>query len=691
MTGLAVGEARLGAAATPARPGMARRLLRRLTLLAGLAGLATIVLAGILAPVISPDDPLRQDLTRGLLPPAWAEGGTWAHPFGTDAIGRDVASRLLHGARNSLVIAFFAVLVSSLLGLFAGLSAGFLRGRWEALLMRLGDMQLAFPFILLAIIVLGVQPNRSLPLLVAVLGVPGWILYARVVRSRVLAEREKDYVTAARSLGASPWRQMWRYVLPSVWQVVLVIALLDFGFIILLESTLSFLGFGLAPPTPSWGSILADGRRSMFLSPWLAVLPGLAIMLTVLSVNLVADGAADLLDPKLKRGVFRRVRQRAETAGGGTPGDESAAVERVGPSDEPADPPLLDVRDLRVDFPAEGRVVHAVRGVSLRVERGRTLGVVGESGSGKSVTASAVIGLIDTPGRVTGGRVLFEGRDLTRIPDAEMAALRGRRIGMIFQNPSTALNPVMTIGAQMVETIRLHHRVAADEARRMAEGALLDVGIGDTRHVLSRYPFQLSGGMNQRVMIALAMLARPDLLVADEPTTALDVTTQAQVLDQLRAVTHEHRTALVLISHDIALVREYVDEVVVLYAGQVCESGPVRDVVREPAHPYTQALLASVPRVDLEPGERLAAIPGELPDPAVVPVGCPFAPRCRYAMDVCRETNPPLLPVAPDRMAACHLDVVPPLAPVAGPGAPAAPRVAPGGPGAPTPTVRGAP
>ena len=338
MTDLAVEGSDLlaaGARDVTARPGIARRLLRRKSFLLGVAALVIIIGVAVFAPVLAPHDPLDQDLARSLRPPVWVDEGTWEHPFGTDVLGRDVLSRIMFGARNSLLIASVAVLIAAGLGLAAGLTAGFSRGRWDAILMRFGDMQLAFPFILLAIIVLGVSSERTVVHLMLVLGIPGWILYARVVRSRVLAERDKDYVTAARAIGADPKRQLRRYVLPSVWQVVLVIALLDLGFIILVESTLSFLGFGLAPPTPSWGSILAEGRRNMAVAPWLAILPGLAIMVTVLAVNLTADGAADVLDPKLRRGVFRRIRQRgARPASSQAPEPVPAATGGLAP-DEP--------------------------------------------------------------------------------------------------------------------------------------------------------------------------------------------------------------------------------------------------------------------------------------------------------------------------------------------------------------------
>jgi peptide/nickel transport system permease protein len=245
MTDIVTGGSALHRLDAGTRPSRARLFLRRRSFIVGVSILTTIVTLAVLAPVIAPADPNAQDLSATLLPPVWVDGGSWAHPLGTDALGRDVTSRLLYGARNSLTIAFFAVLIAASLGLIAGLAAGFSRSWWDAVLMRMGDMQLAFPFILLAIIVLGVIRDRSAWHIILVLGIPGWILYARVVRVRVLAERDKDYITAARSIGASGLRQLRRYVLPSVWQVVLVIALLDLGFVILVESTLSFLGFGL--------------------------------------------------------------------------------------------------------------------------------------------------------------------------------------------------------------------------------------------------------------------------------------------------------------------------------------------------------------------------------------------------------------------------------------------------------------
>jgi oligopeptide/dipeptide ABC transporter ATP-binding protein len=271
------------------------------------------------------------------------------------------------------------------------------------------------------------------------------------------------------------------------------------------------------------------------------------------------------------------------------------------------------------------------------------------------VTALAIIRLIDPPGRIVSGQIFLDGRDLTALDERAMVELRGKRIGMIFQNPSSSLTPVLTIGFQMTETILRHRQVSGDQAKAIARDALASVGIGNPDQLLRRYPFQLSGGMNQRVMIAMTMAMQPDLLIADEPTTAVDVTTQAQILDELREVKERLETSVILITHDIALVAEFADVMLVMYAGQVCELGPTATILEDPKHPYTRALLESVPRVDLPSEARLQAIRGELPDPAAVPPGCPFAPRCPEVMDVCRGVNPPLIRVTPDRLAACHL------------------------------------
>lgn len=624
-------------------------MVRRKIMIVGFIGLGVLFFVAIAAPWISPYDPAAQDISQTLQPPIWA-GGESAHLLGTDGLGRDVLSRMMYGARSSVLISTCAMLIGATLGLFTGLAAGFFGRFVDTILMRLGDIQLALPFILIAIVILGMMTQRAPIHLIVVLGIPAWIVYARVVRARTLAEREQDYVRAAETLGARPLRRMFRYVLPQVRGVVPAIALIDLSHLVVMESTLSFLGFGLTSPHISWGQVLAEGRQGMVASPWLPVLPGVAIMLTVLCINLAVEGMRSRVEPRPRWWAARRS-GRNDMPAALPPVSHSTSRERV---DYSADS-LLDVCDLEVEFPTNGRAVQAVRGVSFSVRRGHILGIVGESGSGKSVTAYAVMRLLSSPGRITSGTAAFDGVDLLSASEKTMRQIRGQRIGMIFQNPVGSLNPVLTVGHQIVETIRANRDVDRDTAVELAKAAFREVGFADPPHIMKQYPFRLSGGQNQRVMIAMTMAIEPELLLADEPTTALDVTTQAQVLDQLRKVRDEHGTSIVIISHDIGLIGEIADEVVVMYAGEVCEEGPADQVLREPCHPYTKALLESVPRPEIAVGGELRSIPGELPDPAREAVGCPFAPRCPQVMDICRTDDPDLLPVEAEWSAACHL------------------------------------
>jgi oligopeptide/dipeptide ABC transporter ATP-binding protein len=617
--------------------------------LAGLVAFALLLLIAALAPVVAPHPPLEQHLGDNFKPPVWKDGGIWEYPLGTDPLGRDLLSRLIYGARYSLFISIASVILGGALGFIVGLISGYF-GRWtDTVLMRLGDIQLAFPFVLFAIAILAVSPNRTSWKIVLVLGLSSWIIYARVVRSRVLTEREKNYAWAARALGASRWRVLFRYIVPNVWQSVPLIGMLNLGFFVIVESLLSFLSLGLSPPTPSWGAILSDGRQYMLITPWMAIFPGAAIILTVLSINLAADGLADYFDPKLRYGAFRR-RPLA------TPAAPTAQAT--------ASAPLLSVRDLTTVFPTGGATVHAVKRVSFDLPRGQVLGVVGESGSGKSTLGLSIIQLLDAPGQVTAGEIVLQGRDLARVSNEEMGTIRGAKIGMIFQDPGASLNPVLTVGSQLRETLRRHRRLAPSPAQAAAREGLVTVGIADPDRVLRAYPFQLSGGMQQRVMIALAMASEPDLLILDEPTSALDVTTQAQLLDELESVRTRSGTSIVFITHDIALLSDFADSILVMYAGQLCEIGPRDEIVERPRHPYTQALIGAVERRHAPGTNRLVAIPGDPPDPTRLSPGCPFAPRCPFAMPICNEVNPVPVTIGEGHAAACHLVSPHPLPPL---------------------------
>ena len=315
--------------------------------------------------------------------------------------------------------------------------------------------------------------------------------------------------------------------------------------------------------------------------------------------------------------------------------------------------PLLSVTDLSVSFPTDRGTVQALDSVSLEVDAGETLAIVGESGSGKSVTALSILRLIPEPGRIEKGTVVFDSQDLLTLDRRAIRAIRGDRIAMIFQEPMSSLNPVMTIGKQVAEPVRLHRKVSWKEALEKASELLTKVRIPDAESLLDSYPHQFSGGMRQRVMIAMALACRPQLIIADEPTTALDVTVQAQILALLKDLTSESSSALILITHDLGVVARYADRVAVMYGGRIVETAPARELYANPRHPYTQGLMESIPRLDDESGKRLVPIDGQPPDLAHLPPGCAFAPRCRHAADRCRVELPVLESVEENHSMAC--------------------------------------
>jgi peptide/nickel transport system ATP-binding protein len=315
--------------------------------------------------------------------------------------------------------------------------------------------------------------------------------------------------------------------------------------------------------------------------------------------------------------------------------------------------PLLEVKHLRVEFPSRRGTLLALDDISFSIAPGEVLGVVGESGAGKSLTGSAIIGLLDPPGRIAGGEIRLAGQRIDNLPYEQMRAIRGRKIGAIFQDPLTSLNPLYTIGRQLVETIRTHLPLSEEQARARAVKLLQDTGIPAAEQRIDQYPHQFSGGMRQRVVIALALAAEPQLIVADEPTTALDVSIQAQIISLIRRLCKEHGTAVMLVTHDMGVIAETCDRVAVMYAGRIVEVGPVADVIHRPSHPYTVGLMGSIPAMD-EDRERLLQIDGAMPRLNAIPTGCAFNPRCPQVFDRCRSERPDLVDAGPTR-AACWL------------------------------------
>jgi peptide/nickel transport system permease protein len=595
-----------------------RRFASRPGTILAISWLAFVIVGGLLASRLAPHPPNAQDL---LHPNAGISGDHW---LGTDDLGRDVLSRILHGAAVSMQVTFEVVGIALVIALVIGLVAGY-RGGWvDYVLMRLMDAGLAFPPLVLALAVVAVLGSGvdNAAIALALVFIPG---FARFIRAQALAIKEEPYVDASRAIGSTAPRIAIVRVLPNVMTTLIVQIALALGGALLAESALSFLGLGVQPPQASWGAMLREAYdTSLFTNAWALVPSGLAIALTVLSFNTIGDGLRDALSGAVSTRRKGKTRQRGlttvEQATSGSTIPESSA--------------LLEVRDLRVEMDTDLGPVTIVDGVSFDVHAGRIVGLLGESGSGKSVTSMAILRLLSSPpARITGGSVRLDGRELLDLSFEAMRRVRGNDIAMVFQDPLASLDPTFTIRSQMVEAIRLHEKVGKEEAARRAADLLARVHIPDPEHCLQSYPHQLSGGMRQRVMIAMALSCRPRVLIADEPTTALDVTIQAQIVELLRELRDSEGLAVLFVTHDLELVSELCDEITVMYAGQVVEQGDTADTFRAPHHPYTAALLASCGAAPET--SRASALPGHVPTPGQFPTGCRFHPRCAHAVEEC--------------------------------------------------------
>ncbi|WP_030423017.1 dipeptide/oligopeptide/nickel ABC transporter permease/ATP-binding protein [Streptomyces sp. NRRL F-5065] len=612
--------------------------------------LLLVALGAVFAPLLT-QDPLATGV------PAQAPGAD--HWFGTDRAGRDVFARVVHGARYSLVIGLGATLLALVAGSALGALAATSRRFADESVMRTLDVVMSFPPIALAAVLVAVF-GPSVPVIIVTIAVVYAPSLARVVRANVLEQYGEDYVAAEQVIGARRGHIVARHVAVNCAAPVLVFATVMVADSIIFEASLSFIGAGVQDPDPSWGSVLAYGRQILLSGGWWATLfPGLCVLLTVLALNVLSEGMTDTAaSPDTSRS-------------GGTASDEenaSAAAPDAGAAEvdaaldalaarlavrEPAVPPLpedsadlLVVRDLTIRFPDRYGDTRVVDGISFTVREGETLGLVGESGCGKSITSLAVMGLLARNAEAT-GEILYRGRDLLRLSPKERRALMGPEIAMVYQDAMSSLNPSVLVGTQL-------RRLTSRGGTRTPAELLELVGLSPER-TLRSYPHELSGGQRQRVLIAMALSRSPRLLIADEPTTALDVTVQAQIVELLVRLRDELGFAMVLVSHDLALVGDLAHRVAVMYAGQVAEAGSTRALLTDPAHHYSRGLLGSV--VSLETGaRRLHQIRGVVPAPRAFGPGCRFASRCSAATERCR-TSPPA-PTgregSPDHRVACH-------------------------------------
>ncbi|MFD7053895.1 dipeptide/oligopeptide/nickel ABC transporter permease/ATP-binding protein [Streptomyces mirabilis] len=628
------------------RPGIRLRRLPVLSRIA-LGFLTLVVLLAVFAPLLAPHDPLdQQPQVDGTGAPS---GGHW---MGQDSLGRDILSRLMYGARWSLAIGLGATSLALVVGALLGAIAATSRGAVDETLMRCLDVVMAFPGIALAAVLVAVFGGGITVLICAIafLFTPS---VARVVRANVLDQYGEDYVTAERVIGARTPHIVLRHVAVNCAAPVLVFCTVQVAEAIVFEASLSFIGAGVRPPDPSWGSVIADGKNMVLTGGWWAtVFPGLLMLITVLSLNILSEGVSDAWAAPVAREVAAKAtagdRLEAPEPGSGEvlelPGlTEAAARLRSRARPLPTGRPVLSVENLAIGFEARHGGVDIVDGIGFDVHPGEVLGLVGESGCGKSLTALAVMGLEPKGARVR-GHVRFDQRQLVGEPMRVRRRLLGHEMAMVYQDALSSLNPAMTIRAQLKQLVRRGGRQTPAELLAL-------VGL-DPERTLRSYPHELSGGQRQRVLIAMALSRGPKLIVADEPTTALDVTVQAQIITLLLKLREELGFALILVSHDLALVADLTDRVVVMYGGQIVETGVTVDLVEAPAHHYTRGLLGSVLSLE-SAAERMTQIKGVVPAPADFPAGCRFADRCPLASEVCRTTAPDLLGPR-THTAACH-------------------------------------
>jgi len=563
------------------------------------------------------------------------QGPSAAHWLGTNDLGQDVFFRVLVATRLSVQLALVATAIGVGCGLLLGVAPLLLGRHAGRLVNAVINLAVAFPGLLLALffaVIFGVGARGA----VLAIGLATAPAFARLVVTLVAQVAGLDYIAAARIAGVGRVRLLVRHVLPNTGATLIVNATLSAGGALLAFAGLSFLGLGVQPPGYDWGQLLSDGLDGIYEHPAAALAPGVAVVIAGLAFSLFGEALAlGLAAPRVRRGPRVRELLPSDTA----PAESDLAGDAV-----------LVLRNLEVRFPDGSR---PVRGVSVRLGAGESVGVVGESGSGKTLTALAVARLLEEPARVRADRLSLLGHDLLVGSGLVQRQFLGSSLGMVFQDPMTSFNPARRIGWQLAEVAAQHQGLTRRQAASRAVSRLRAVRIPAAERRARQYPHELSGGMRQRAMIGMAVMGTPALIIADEPTTALDVTVQRQVLALLKSIQAEQGAALLFISHDITVVGQVCDRVLVMYAGRVVENLPAAELPARARHPYTRALLAAVPSMTADRSRPLTVIPGQPADPARLPPGCAFAPRCPLADARCASSDPELAADGAGREVAC--------------------------------------
>ncbi|QYO77814.1 dipeptide/oligopeptide/nickel ABC transporter permease/ATP-binding protein [Devosia salina] len=546
----------------------------------GLFLFAFIVVLAVLAPILPLPNPDITDQPNRLLPPL-----SQGHWLGTDHLGRDILSRLIWGTQVSLLVGISATALAAIFGSLIGLVAGYARGATDSVLMRFVDMLMAFPYILLAIAIVAALGPGLLNALyaIAIVNIP---FFARNIRGVTVSIRSREFVDAARLSGKGHVAVLFTEVLPNVLPVIVITMSTTVGWMILETAGLSFLGLGAQPPTSDLGSMLGQARAQLFTAPHASIIPGIMIFVLVMSINLLGDGIRDVLDPRLRSGALNR------------PMPITKIERKTQPPAKMENSPALVVENLSTGFDTGDSITPAVRDISFRLDKGECLGLIGESGSGKSVTALSLMGLVASPpGVITGGGVYVGGQEVLCLPEQQLIGLRGARVAYVFQDPLTTLHPLFPVGEQIAEAVLAHKPLGKQAALARAMELMDTVGIRDASSRIKAYPHELSGGQRQRIGIAMALANDPDIIIADEPTTALDVTVQARILELLHDLRRQRGLALLLITHDFGVVAQVCDRVAVMKDGLIVEQGETGAVLRNPQHDYTRRLIACVPEL----------------------------------------------------------------------------------------------
>ncbi|MBN9192032.1 dipeptide/oligopeptide/nickel ABC transporter permease/ATP-binding protein [Microbacterium sp.] len=641
---MSVGPARLEGLRSRRPAGtIARELLRRPLAVAASAYLLILLIASYGSGVLAPHDPVAAHLDMT------GQGPSAQFWLGTDSLGRDVLSRLMVGGIDAINDVLVALVITIALGSLLGILAGYLGGAVDTIVMRWAEITMAMPALVILLVVLMIFPGNSTAAMVA-FGILLVSPISRVIRAATLSVRHELHIDAARLAGLGPGAIMRRHVLPRISGTIVVQATLAASAILLFSTSIAFLGFGPPPPAPTWGGMITEASKSLSTNPWLLVPTGAVIILTVLSFNALGDSIRDILVERWAGPPATAASRSRRGAKAGRAASRSAASS-VAPTGADQPDTVLEVTGLSVTV-AGVNAVTVVDAVSLSVRAGETLGLVGESGCGKTMTARAMIGLLPVGAEVSAGSVRIGGLDLVTLSERELARLRGSLISYISQDPMLALDPSFTVGSLVGEAVARHEGLRGRARRRRVAELLTAVRLRDVESVARLYPHQISGGMAQRVAIARALAGRPRLLIADEPTTALDVTVQSEILDLLEEIQAETGMSIIFVTHDWGVVADICDRATVMYAGQVVETASVQTLFEAPLHPYTAGLLGSTPQ-RAQPGQPLPMLPGSVPPPDRWPTGCHFAARCRFATEECTDGPIPIASVGPSHSSRC--------------------------------------